>query len=618
MPADIKKKVSLQKDRSYLNRDFASLRAELIRYAKTYFSDSISDFSESSAGGMLVELAAYVGDVMSYYLDHQFGEIDLQTAVEDINVERLIRSSGVKITGAAPALVDITFFIQLEGVASGTESMPNVSIAPKISQGTLVSSTTGILYELVEDLDFSKTDSLGTPLAMYVGVPGSESTSTTGFSLYSLQLTGICTSGRMYEETFGIPPDFIPFRTITLKAANIHEIVAVIDDSGNHYYEVGALTQDVVYKRVLNAAEDSDLVPENLEISLAPRRFIKSMDRITGLTSLRFGSGRAETLDDDIVPDPSEFALPLFGDRKTFSRFTIDPNSLLATRTLGVTPSNTTLTVRYRAGGGLRDNAKARSVRTVSSLITTFPPNTPPSKIASIRASVEIDNLQSASGGEDALTLNELRAAAMAARNQQSRIVTREDLIARVYTMPANFGRVFRIGIRNNSLNPLASLISIISRDLDGKLIVSPDSLKINLKKYLNEYRLVSDAIDIIDAQILNIGITYSVMTDGLSNQIIALQNINASLQAYMKIENFQIDQPIVISDLMNTILNTQGVLSLIEIEIVSLTGVKDLRTYSESTMNITAATINNIVFPPAGGIFEIKYPSYDIVGTTL
>ena len=618
MSAEIKKKVSLEKDRTYLNRDFSSLRSELIRYAKSYFSDSISDFSESSAGGMLVELAAYVGDVMSYYLDHQFGEIDLQTAVEDINVERLIRSTGVKITGAAPALANIVFFIQLEGVETGTESVPNVSIAPKIAQGTLVSSTTGVLFELVEDLDFSKTDSLGAPLATYLGVPGSESSTGTGFSLYSLQLTGICTSGRMYEETFGIPPDFVPFRTITLKASNIHEIVAVIDDSGQQYHEVNALTQDVVYRRVLNTAEDSDLVPENLEIVLAPRRFIKSMDRITGLTSLRFGSGRAETLDDDIVPDPSEFALPLFGDRKTFSRFTIDPNSLLATRTLGVTPSNTTLTIRYRAGGGLRDNAKARSIRSVNSLVTVFPPNTPPSKIASIRASVEIDNLQSASGGEDALTLNELRSAAISARNQQGRIVTKEDLIARVYTMPANFGRVFRIGIRNNALNPLASLIAIISRDLDGTLIVSPDSLKLNLKKYLNEYRLVSDAIDIVDAQILNVGINYSIMTDGLSNQIIVLQNINASLQEYMKIENFQIDQPIVISDLMNTILNTQGVLSLIKIEITSLTGTKDLRIYSDSTMNIAAATVNNIVFPPAGGIFEIKYPSYDILGNTL
>ena len=617
MASDIKKKVSLERDRNYLNRDFGSLRSELIRYAKTYFTDSISDFSEASAGGMLVEIAAYVGDVMSYYLDHQFGEIDLQTAVEDINVERLVRSAGVKIHGAAPALVDMTFYLQVEGRAVGADILPNTSVAPIISQGTLVSSTTGILFELAEDLDFSKTDSEGKPVATYMGVPGAELT-TGGFSLYSMQLNGICSSAKTFEEIVGVSPDFVPFRTVTLKETNISEIISVIDDKGNNYYEVGVLSQNVVYKRVLNASDDSGLVPENIEIMLAPRRFIKTMSRSTGMTSIRFGSGRAETLDDDMVPDPSEFALPLYGDRKTFTRFTIDPNSLLNTRTLGITPSNTTLAIRYRAGGGLRDNAPARSIRTVQTLLTKFSPTTPPSKIASIRASVEVDNLKSAIGGEDAPTLNELRSLAVAARNQQNRIVTKPDLIARIYMMPPNFGRVFRIGIKANAMNPLASLISIISRDIDGKLITSPDSLKINLKKYLNEYRLVTDAIDIIDAQIINVGINYNIMSDGTSNEMIVLQNVNIVLQNYMKIENFQIDQPIVISDLMNLILNTQGVLSLVNIEIVGLAGPRDTLVYSDSIINIAASTVNNIVFPPDGGIFEMKYPSYDIVGNAF
>ena len=618
MAEDIKKKVALQRQRSYLNRDFESLRVELIRYAKTYFDNSISDFSESSSGGMLVEIAAYVGDIMSYYIDHQFSEIDLQTAIEDKNIERLIRSTGVKITGAAPATVSVDFFLQLEGSIVGTKYLPDISIAPKIMQGSLLTSSTGVLYELMEDLDFSKTADDGSITTAYVGVPGSEISGTTGFSLYSLNLSGQCTSSRHFEETFGIPPDYVPFRTITLAATDVTEVISVIDSDSNEYYEVENLSQDVVYKRVLNASVDHPLVPENIEIVLAPRRFTTNMDRSTGLTSVRFGSGRAETLDDDIVPDPSEFALPLYGDRKTFSRFTIDPNSLLTTRTLGITPSNTSISVRYRAGGGLRDNVSAGTITTIQSLITIFPPNTPPSKIASIRASVEIDNFESASGGEDALTLNELRAVAISARNQQSRIVTKEDLIARIYTMPANFGRVFRIGIRNNNLNPLAALIAIISRNSEGKLIVSPDSLKMNLRKYLNQFRLVSDAIDIIDAQVVNIGINYSIMTDISSNQVIVVQNINFRLQEYLKIENFQIDQPLMISDLMNLILNTRGVLSLIDIKIASLVGVVGLRDYSSTSVNIEASTINNIIFPPPGGIFELKYPAYDIVGNTV
>ena len=291
------------------------------------------------------------------------------------------------------------------------------------------------------------------------------------------------------------------------------------DLEGNEYYEVESLTQDTVFSKVANFGSDSMEVTDSIQLIPAPYRFVTKSSRKTGLTTIGFGSGRAESLDNDIIPDPSEIALPMYGDKKSFSRVAIDPNSLLSTRTLGISPYNTNITVRYRAGGGISHNVGAGQISSISSLSTAFGTGVTSVTAAKIRASVQVNNPSSAAGGEAALTESELRITALAFRNSQSRIVTRDDLVARVYTMPTNFGRTFRVGVRSNPNNPLASMISVISRDSSGHLIISPDTLKENIKVYVNQFRLISDAIDIVDAQIINIAINYSIVTDSTSNK---------------------------------------------------------------------------------------------------
>ena len=609
---NVKKQIKQVRQRSYLNKDFDAFRAELLDYARTYFSDNITDFSEASVGGMFLEMAAYVGDVMSYYLDHQFNELDLQTAVEEKNIERLVRSAGVKSGGASPAVVDVEFSLEVESetIADGTQ--PKIVNLPIIQAGTTVSSNTGVTFELGEALDFSEKSSNGNLVAVTTVI---QTDSNNLPAKYKLTRTGLCKSGKTIKETFSVSDDFKPFRKITLGSENISEIISVFDDDRNEYYEVESLTQDTVYRRVLNIGSDSDLVSDNLEILSAPYRFIKFSSRKSGLTTLTFGSGDASSTDDNIIPDPSEVSLPLFGSKNTMNRFSVDPNSLLKTRTLGLSPRGTNITIRYRAGGGLSHNVGSKSISTVKLLNTKFEPRLSSSKISLIRASIVASNPGPASGGESELTLNELRATALAFRNSQSRIVTKQDLISRIYTMPTNFGRVFRIGIRSNQSNPLASTIAIISRDSDNRLILSPDTLKQNLQTYLNEFRLISDAIDIVDARILNIGVKYAIVVDAFSNKDLTVQRVNASLKNYLKIENFQIDQPIVISDLTNLILNTDGVLSQISIEITSKAGVDKTRAYSDQTFNIASNTSRGIIVPPEGSIFELRYPDDDIIG---
>ena len=610
---NVKQRLQQERPRIYLNKDFDAFRSELLLYSKTYFPERINDFSENSVGGLFLEMAAYVGDVMSFYLDHQFNELDLITAVETKNVEKLIRSAGVKITGAAPALSLGVFSVEVESEIFAGRYRPRHTYLPVIERGTTAIATNGTKFEVGADLDFAERNPVnGSLLAQYeIGTTDSDGNPKT----YIVKISTIIKSGLTVQESFNISDDFVPFRTVTLAYTNVNEIVVIRDSEGNEYHEVEALTQDVVYKRVINVASDFAYVPENLELLPAPYRFISTMSRITGKTSIRFGSGDARTLDGDIIPDPSEVAIPLFGQKKTFSRFSIDPNSLLATRTMGISPRNTTITIVYRAGGGISHNVGSNEITSVATLLTRFQSTVPASVRASMRGSVSVTNPKRAEGGESQLTMDELRTIAISARNSQSRLVTKEDLIARIYMMPPNFGRVFRVGVRSNPNNPLAAQLAVISRDADKKLVISPDSLKINLKNYLNEFRIISDAIDVIDAAVINLGVRYSVVVDETSNKSLTVQLINVTLADYLNVENFQIDQPLVISDLINLILNSEGVVSITSLNIVNISGAMEDREYSDDTFNVSAYTKKGIVFPLEGAIFEVKYPTEDIIG---
>ena len=616
----VKNQLKKTRQRSFLNKDFESFKSDLLQYSRAYFSEQMTDFSDASLGGLFLEMASYVGDVMSFYLDHQFNELSLSTAVETKNVERLIRQAGVKISGASPSLVDVYFYVEAPAEVSTfngvTQSIPKEVNLPIITRGTVVSSRSGVSFELLEDLDFSKKDDSGDFLADFK--TGETDASTGDVKTYIGRMAGQCTSGTTSSEKFRISNTFVPFRKITLSSENVSEIISVRDSDGNSYYEVDALTQDTVFLSVSNTDVDSFEVPDTLEMTPAPHRFVSTTSRKTGLTSLQFGGGNAESLDNDIIPDPSEVSLPLYGDRKTFSRASIDPNSLLETRTLGTSPQNTTITVRYRSGGGLSHNVGSNQIDSISTLVTKFNSAVSATTAASIRASVQVENESAAAGGESKLTLAELRNIAVAHRNSQSRIVTKEDLIARIYTMPSNFGRVFRVAVRPNPNNPLASMLSIVSRNSKKELTISPDTLKKNLAVYLNQFRLIADAIDIVDASVVNVAVEYSVVVDSLSNKNLTLQLINRVLKEYFKIENFQIDQPIVISDLVNLILNVEGVVSLTEIQIFNRTDVFDGRNYSDISFNVLGNTDRGIVFPPSGGIFELKFPKDDICGNAV
>ena len=612
MAIDPKKTPS--RNRSFLNKDFVDFRSSLLDYAKTYFPDRIQDFSEASLGGLLLDLAAYIGDVNSFYLDHQFRELDPELAVERSNIENLARNAGVKITGTAPSVVDVSFAFVIPAEQVGSTYRPKQISLPIVRQNSTVISDGEIIFSLVNDLDFSEKDTLG---ELKATVEVNEFNSDGTPNNYLLTRKGSCVSGDRSAESFDVPDDSVPFRTITLSRSNVSEILDVRDSSGNIYYEVDSLTQDTVFKAVVNIDDDNKLVEDKVAVMPAPYRFTKETSSSTRITTIRFGSGNAGTLDGDLVPDPSELALPLYG-KRVFSRFTVDPNNLLKTKTLGISPRNTTITVQYRAGGGISHNVSARSINTLAGLVLDFSGSPPASEAITIRASISLTNDQPAAGGSNAPTLEEIRSLISSARNLQNRVVTKQDLLARIYTMPANFGRVFRAGVSANSRNPLATELYIVGRDARGNLAISPDSLKKNLSVYLDEFRLVSDAIDILDAKIVNIGVDFEIAVDPNFEAEAVISKVIDKIITYTNIENFQIGAAIAVSQLQNLVFTTPGVVSVISVSIRNITGMSENRTYSSFVYNIPVHTRKGLVIPPSGGIFEVKFPTFDIRGAAV
>ena len=612
MAIDAKKQLKNATKRNYLAKDFQSFRNELYSHAKLFFSDKIQDFTEPGLGGLLLDMASYVGDTMSFYLDHQFNELNWSTAVENRNIKRHLRNSGVKARGANPSVAMIKLYLEIPAETVDGDVIPKRSLLPIVQSSTTMVSNDGVSFSLTNDVDFAEKDSTGKYLYDSIVVETDESSNPTSFVVTR---TGLAISGVRKEETFAIPNTSVPFRKVTLPDENVTSIVSIVDSDGNNYYEVESLSQDTVFKRVENISIDKDDVAYNLEVIPAPRRYIVNYDYDTKLTTVQFGSGDATTTDNDLLPDPSDLALPLYG-KTTFSRFSLDPNKLMQTQTLGISPRNTTLTVSYRAGGGLKHNVAADTIKTVSKLFLKFPPNSNSGEATRVRATIDVTNPLPALDGDRAPTLEDLRAQIPAARNSQSRIITKPDLISRIYTLPNEFGRVYRVGIRPNPINSLASQIFIISRARDGSLKMSSDTLKKNLRKYLNEFRAVSDAYDILDARIINFGVQIDVVAHPDSNKGQVAQGIISNLTNLLALKNIQIDQPIATADIMNSILNSNGVISLIDFKVVNLSGTIEGREYSNVSFNVDANTMQRMVVGQPGSMFELKYPANDIVVT--
>ena len=451
----------------YLNRDFSSFKKSFNEHLKVYFPDTHNDFNESSVGMMFTELAAYFGDNISFYLDKKFNESFTETAFETRNIFRHAKQLGFKAFGKTAAQGLIDCFLKVPVVLVNGSQRPDMTYAGTIKKGAKLKSKVGKTYETLEDVDFSKVN-VNDSRFVQVGERDSQTNQPRNFVLKMSNIS--IKAGETTTTTFSAG-DYKRFASFTLSDSDVLEILKIMDSEGNRWYEVDFLAQDTVFDANQNVGSDLTDVPYVLKLRSVPYRFITEYDISTNKTSIIFGSGDAQTFDGDLIPDLGELSLPTFG-KETFTDFAIDPQNFLKTRTLGLAPVNTTLTVTYRVGGGIDTNAGTGEINTVadktfevsdSSLNATV--------VRDVGNSFSVINPNPVTGGAEPLDVEEIRQLIPTMFATQSRLVNAPDFIVRSLSLPAKYGSVFRANAKLNPLNK--NSIELIILALDSNRICS-------------------------------------------------------------------------------------------------------------------------------------------------
>jgi hypothetical protein len=619
---DIKKSINDEKKlkRNYLTKGFSQFREELLNHAKNYFPTKINDFSEVSLGGMLLDFAAIVGDSLSFYMDHQYNELDISTAIETENIVKHMKNAGIRAVPASPSLVELIVRVEVDvgtDVDANTNNLlPNPTQLPKILKNVKLSSLNNISFYLLHDIDFSDGD--------YIIERRTSST-------VILKKKGLAVSGNRVTESFSFDNSYRQFPAIPLANPNITMIERVIDLNDNIYYEVEYLSQDTVYKSTqINKNGD-----KYYEVIPAPYRFIREDNFNTGETSIRFGTSNQNSfMEKSLIQDPTRSALSLYG-RDYFPKFSFDPGDLLKTNSLGIAPRNTTVYVTYSYGGGLNHNVPSFNINKIEDTKNIiFNSNVDILRKEFIINSIDVTNEKPAVGGRNAFTFEELKAQIPNAMKMQNRIVNYQDLLGKIYSMPSNFGKVSNVALEDDANNIYSKNLYVLCKSASNNLTYASDALKINLMNYLNEYRLIGDSFNILDAKILNIQIKVNVRMQDVSKISITAEqvekNVKNNLALYFR--DFEINQPIELDSIYNVVLNTYGVGSITTNKTELINQVKgnysaplNLRStypngfsYSRDIINIQQQIYKDILYPVKGGIFEIKYPVVDIIANVV
>lgn len=600
-----------QKVRSikYNGKDFQSLKRNLIDFSQAHHSGVFQDFNESSSGMAVLELCAYIGDVLAFNQDRQFEELKDATARQIENVTDFAKSKGYRPQGKRAARGTMTFFLEVPAVTMNGTVVPDETYAPILKMGARVQGPQNTLFETLDDVNFS-----GSANRM---VTGSRFDDTTGLPThFALRKDVEIVAGETKTETFAIN-EFQQFRELVLTNEHVIEVISVTDSESNDWYEVNYLAEETVFDSTANTDEDSPDVPYVLKLLTVPRRFITDRDPLTNKTSLIFGSGDGVNFDDDLVPNLADLALPVQG-RPVFSSYALDPQNFLKTRTLGLSPFNTTLTVKYRVGGGQETNVPAKTIRNVVLANLDFSTNSlDTSKKGSVESSIECINLSKTEGGGAAETIPEIKANAAAFFAAQERVVNRDDFIARVKSLPAKFGRPAKVYVNPNNANSDSLDMHILATDENGYLTRGSSTLKGNIKTYLKKYRMLTDGVNLLDGEIINLRCRFGIVVSPKMTRSEVLIKCLAVARDYLSTDRMELGQPIVVSDLEAELQKVYGVISIYNLEISNVAGTVGGLDYSTTSFNVRSNLVNKILYCPPGSIFEVKYPTVDITGVT-
>jgi hypothetical protein len=615
----------LQRNITYTNRDFNSFRNSLIDYSKTYFPNTYNDFTAESTGMLFIEMASYVGDVLSFYLDNQIQETFIQYARQEKNLYDLAYMLGYKPKVTTAATVDVSIYQQLPfKIDAGGAYVPDFDYCLKIPNGfTLTSNENPNINFITEDVcDFSVSSSQDpTDISIY-----SLSGTNPNFFLLKKTRKAISATINTVNPTFLSPSKFV---TVDINATNIINVLDCFDSDGNEWYEVLNLAQDTVFTTKINANYTDpnavqDDAPNLLNLKQIQRRFTTRFLSKTTL-QLGFGAGTVSDNDENLVPNPDNVGTGLaFSKDKLTAAYS--PLNFMFTDTYGIAPSNTTLTIRYLTGGGLESNVSSGTLTNFSNNDIVFiNPNISDSTLANtIFSSIATNNLKAADGGQGADTTEEVRQNALGNFQNQLRTVTQQDYLIRALSMPANIGTIAKAYIQPTKvaeyqLGELPTILDmyVLSYNSNKTLRTASSTLKQNLKTYLSEYRMINDSIKIKDAYIINITCEFDIIVLPNFNNNQVILNCIQALTGYFNIDNWNINQPIMMKNLNILLDKIEGVQTVVNVQIKNIAGAS--KGYSDYSYDILAATNRGVIYPSVDPmIFELKYPQSDIIGRVV
>lgn len=601
------------RDIKYVAREFSDYRQELIEFAKNYFPDAYNDFSPTSPGMMFIEMAAYVGDILSFYQDTQLQETFLQYAKDPGNLYTMAYMMGYrpKVTNVAEVELQVTQNIG----ANPVNNKPNWNQALVVNENTVVTGNTAgnIEFFIENKIDFTYSSSYD-PTEVVIsqisnGLP-SEFLLTKKVKAFSGKIKTLTQTYTTAEK----------FSTITIEDANIIGVLSITDNSNDDiakWYEVPSLGQDSVFVEQSNVGTDSDKVPNSIILQKVPKRFVTRFNS-QGHLQIQFGAGTTGTDDSTFTPDPTNVGIGTLQGISTIDR-AYDPSNFLYTKTYGLAPSNTTLTIKYLVGGGVQANVPANSLTGYSTTSTAVD--------TAYQSTLAFNNPLPARGGKDGDTVEEIRQNSLRSFAEQKRTITLQDYTVRALSLDPKFGTVAKVFVTQDELNstksvtdsivdsnPLALSMYIVAYDNNKKLIPATSTLKNNLRTYMSYYMPITDALNLKDAFVVNIGVEYDILVRPNFNSRDVLLNCNIALQDFFDISKWNINQPINISTIYSLLDRVVGVQTVSKVEIVN----KQAGQYSQYAYDIKGATRNNIVYPSYDTmIFELKYPNQDIKGRT-
>ena len=556
---------------NYTSRDFESIKKDLVEHAKRYYPNSYNDFSDSSFGGLVMDSVAYVGDMLSFYLDFQTNESFLETSLDLNNIRRLASQMGYNYYGNPSSYGIATFYVLVP--ANSTGLGPDTTFIPTIKTGTRVKSQSAT-FTLTEDIAFND--------------PSVEVVAATQ----------------------------VKFLRARVSTAAVNEIISVFDSEGHQYYQVDNLSQEVVYLEQTNPNAASDQVRSILKPFIASRRFVVEQDQ-TG-TYLQFGFGSENQIDQFGIADPSQVVLKMTG-KNYITDTAFDPNQFLGTDKFGIAPANTILKVTFGSNDSVNVNVPINGLIEVSSLSIEFPndltaPNT--GTQLTVRNSAEVTNDEIITVERAIPTPDEIKYRAYAVYSAQNRVVTKNDYEAYVYQMPRKFGKVSRVNVVNDpsGINKRLAMY-VISKDNSDYFVNTNGTVKSNLKVWLNKNRMMTDQVDVFDAAIINIGFNYKYTTESGFSKTSVQADVNAAVRKLFA-EKQYLGEPVYITTIYQTVNRVQGVVDTLKVTPL----IKQSANYSNLGLEIDDVLSKDGTFLkcPKNCVFEIKYPDQDLKGTIL